>query len=219
MHGSQCGFCTPGFVMSMYSLLRSKSQEGKPITEADIEMSLGGNLWSVPGPSLSNSHLWQTCDNKAMGPNGKAPISCSLVLCTGCHSHSTGHRAWNDMVWTWAIFSDLCHHHTASTAAAQGIAPFWTPSVCLPSLMRPPTRRKRLPGPVRMATGSILTMGRIVKQMVTELLQRWEYEKLALASRLRCPEKFFAEKRNPDEFDLLLPIACGLSDQRSPDMF
>lgn len=23
-HGSQCGFCTPGFVMSMYALLRSK---------------------------------------------------------------------------------------------------------------------------------------------------------------------------------------------------
>jgi xanthine dehydrogenase/oxidase len=25
-HGSQCGFCTPGFVMSMYSLLRSKPE-------------------------------------------------------------------------------------------------------------------------------------------------------------------------------------------------
>ena len=24
-HGSQCGFCTPGFVMSMYTLLRNKS--------------------------------------------------------------------------------------------------------------------------------------------------------------------------------------------------
>jgi xanthine dehydrogenase/oxidase len=24
-HGSQCGFCTPGFVMSMYALLRSSA--------------------------------------------------------------------------------------------------------------------------------------------------------------------------------------------------
>lgn len=41
-HGSQCGFCTPGFVMSMYSLLRSSEE---PPTEEDIEDALGGNLW------------------------------------------------------------------------------------------------------------------------------------------------------------------------------
>jgi xanthine dehydrogenase/oxidase len=32
-HGSQCGFCTPGIVMSMYTLLRNKP---KPEME-DIE--------------------------------------------------------------------------------------------------------------------------------------------------------------------------------------
>lgn len=41
-HGSQCGFCTPGFVMSMYSLLRSKPE---PPTEHEIEEALAGNLW------------------------------------------------------------------------------------------------------------------------------------------------------------------------------
>lgn len=41
-HGSQCGFCTPGFVMSMYSLLRSTKEA---VTEEDIEDALGGNLW------------------------------------------------------------------------------------------------------------------------------------------------------------------------------
>lgn len=41
-HGSQCGFCTPGFVMSMYSLLRSKASAP---TEEEIEENLAGNLW------------------------------------------------------------------------------------------------------------------------------------------------------------------------------
>jgi hypothetical protein len=43
-HGSQCGFCTPGFVMSMYSLLRSSEE---PPSEEAIEDALGGNLWCV----------------------------------------------------------------------------------------------------------------------------------------------------------------------------
>ncbi|GFR49634.1 hypothetical protein Agub_g11707 [Astrephomene gubernaculifera] len=46
MHGSQCGFCTPGFVMSMYALLRSS--EGPP-SEEEIEDALGGNLCRCTG--------------------------------------------------------------------------------------------------------------------------------------------------------------------------
>ncbi|MEW5318751.1 MAG: hypothetical protein WDW38_009946 [Sanguina aurantia] len=45
-HGSQCGFCTPGFVMSMYSLLRS--QDEAP-SEEEIEDALGGNLCRCTG--------------------------------------------------------------------------------------------------------------------------------------------------------------------------
>ena len=41
-HGSQCGFCTPGFVMSMYSLLRSAEH---PPSMEEIEENLAGNLW------------------------------------------------------------------------------------------------------------------------------------------------------------------------------
>ena len=48
-HGSQCGFCTPGFVMSMYSLLRSTPEA--PTGEA-IEDALAGNLWYVASISL-----------------------------------------------------------------------------------------------------------------------------------------------------------------------
>ncbi len=46
-HGSQCGFCTPGFVMSMYALLRSKN--GEPISEEEIEENLAGNLCRCTG--------------------------------------------------------------------------------------------------------------------------------------------------------------------------
>lgn len=45
-HGSQCGFCTPGFVMSMYSLLRSRKEAP---TESEIEECLAGNLCRCTG--------------------------------------------------------------------------------------------------------------------------------------------------------------------------
>ncbi len=44
-HGSQCGFCTPGFVMSLYGLWLSN---GTP-TRADIESALQGNLCRCTG--------------------------------------------------------------------------------------------------------------------------------------------------------------------------
>ncbi|KAL0389343.1 UNVERIFIED_CONTAM: Xanthine dehydrogenase 1 [Sesamum calycinum] len=45
-HGSQCGFCTPGFIMSMYALLRSSV---KPPSKEDIEENLAGNLCRCTG--------------------------------------------------------------------------------------------------------------------------------------------------------------------------
>ncbi|MBP1861163.1 xanthine dehydrogenase small subunit [Rhizobium herbae] len=44
-HGSQCGFCTPGFVMSLYGLWLSKDKPGR----ADIEKALQGNLCRCTG--------------------------------------------------------------------------------------------------------------------------------------------------------------------------
>ena len=61
-HGSQCGFCTPGFVMSMYSLLRSKTEAP---TEEEIEDNLAGNLWcgsiAVRAAMLVMEHLRLQC--------------------------------------------------------------------------------------------------------------------------------------------------------------
>ncbi|KAJ2950078.1 hypothetical protein O0L34_g11418 [Tuta absoluta] len=44
-HGSQCGFCTPGIVMSMYTLLRNNNK----IEYKDIEKTLQGNLCRCTG--------------------------------------------------------------------------------------------------------------------------------------------------------------------------
>lgn len=44
-HGSQCGFCTPGFVMSLYGLWLSSDRPGRP----EIEKALQGNLCRCTG--------------------------------------------------------------------------------------------------------------------------------------------------------------------------
>ena len=44
-HGSQCGFCTPGFVMSMFALYRNNAGP----TRAEIDDALSGNLCRCTG--------------------------------------------------------------------------------------------------------------------------------------------------------------------------
>ncbi|CAL8080401.1 unnamed protein product [Orchesella dallaii] len=44
-HGTQCGFCTPGFVMSMYALLRNNPEP----TEQEMEDAFQGNLCRCTG--------------------------------------------------------------------------------------------------------------------------------------------------------------------------
>ena len=50
-HGSQCGFCTPGFVMAMYALLRNNPAP----TQSQIDEALQGSLLSFRPLFASNS--------------------------------------------------------------------------------------------------------------------------------------------------------------------
>ena len=49
-HGSQCGFCTPGFVMSLWALYQDKRQCGeRTVTRAEAAEALSGNLCRCTG--------------------------------------------------------------------------------------------------------------------------------------------------------------------------
>ena len=52
-HASQCGFCTPGFVMALFALYKSRAQHETPtrtpLTRDEIEAQLGGNLCRCTG--------------------------------------------------------------------------------------------------------------------------------------------------------------------------
>ena len=48
-HGSQCGFCTPGFVMSLFAMYQSRCCQGEAITRADAVHDLSGNLCRCTG--------------------------------------------------------------------------------------------------------------------------------------------------------------------------
>jgi len=53
-HGSQCGFCTPGFVMSLFALFHQPLEGAEVLTDSDmrhalIEQYLGGNLCRCTG--------------------------------------------------------------------------------------------------------------------------------------------------------------------------
>uniref|UniRef100_A0A3B4UT37 xanthine dehydrogenase n=1 Tax=Seriola dumerili TaxID=41447 RepID=A0A3B4UT37_SERDU len=65
-HGSQCGFCTPGMVMSVYTLLRNKPQ---PSME-DITEALAGNLCRCTGyrPIVDGCRTFcQACNSNGEG--------------------------------------------------------------------------------------------------------------------------------------------------------
>ncbi|WP_447046311.1 xanthine dehydrogenase small subunit [Vreelandella sp. H-I2] len=48
-HGSQCGFCTPGIVMSLFTLHDELTQRPAPLTPERLEATLGGNLCRCTG--------------------------------------------------------------------------------------------------------------------------------------------------------------------------
>lgn len=48
-HASQCGFCTPGIVMSLFTLHEDQQRQPAPLTAERLEATLGGNLCRCTG--------------------------------------------------------------------------------------------------------------------------------------------------------------------------
>ncbi|MBC7681065.1 MAG: 2Fe-2S iron-sulfur cluster binding domain-containing protein, partial [Ferruginibacter sp.] len=48
-HGSQCGFCTPGFVMSLFGMYQNSTCQGQPISRTGAQEALSGNLCRCTG--------------------------------------------------------------------------------------------------------------------------------------------------------------------------
>ena len=73
-HGSQCGFCTPGFVMSLFAMYQNHVSKGVPITRAMAALELSGNLCRCTGyrPILDAA--------QAMGALPAAPVDETALL-------------------------------------------------------------------------------------------------------------------------------------------
>ncbi|MGA1253798.1 MAG: xanthine dehydrogenase small subunit, partial [Burkholderiaceae bacterium] len=48
-HASQCGFCTPGFVMSLFALYMNTVAQGRAVSRMAVEEALSGNLCRCTG--------------------------------------------------------------------------------------------------------------------------------------------------------------------------
>lgn len=48
-HGSQCGFCTPGFVMSLFAVYQNQVCQGQAVTREAAQHALSGNLCRCTG--------------------------------------------------------------------------------------------------------------------------------------------------------------------------
>jgi xanthine dehydrogenase small subunit len=73
-HGSQCGFCTPGFVMSLFAMYQNRVSPGQTISREQAIEDLSGNLCRCTGyrPILDAA--------QAMGSHAPTPVDKAELL-------------------------------------------------------------------------------------------------------------------------------------------
>ncbi len=77
LHGSQCGFCTPGFVMSLFGMYQNHVRQGCAITRDQAQADLSGNLCRCTGyrPILEAA---QAMGELPMPPQDEATLLAAL---------------------------------------------------------------------------------------------------------------------------------------------
>ncbi|XP_058982542.1 xanthine dehydrogenase [Musca domestica] len=98
-HGSQCGFCTPGIVMSMYTLLRNSTQPSMK----DLEVAFQGNLCRCTGyrPILEGYKTFTKEFACAMGDK------CCKVNGNSCNGKENGVSLVDDKLFDKSEFVPL----------------------------------------------------------------------------------------------------------------
>ncbi|XP_037071031.1 probable aldehyde oxidase 4 [Pollicipes pollicipes] len=83
MNGTQCGYCSPGMVMSMYSLLKSNGK----VSPEEVEQAMDGNLCRCTGyrPILD---AFKTFDKDADDKTKR--LVADIEETAGCHGRSGG---------------------------------------------------------------------------------------------------------------------------------
>eukprot|EP01027_Heterolobosea_sp_BB2_P006788 GEZU01010200.1.p1 GENE.GEZU01010200.1~~GEZU01010200.1.p1 ORF type:complete len:1417 (-),score=493.17 GEZU01010200.1:84-4334(-) len=160
-HASQCGFCTPGFVMSLYSLLRNNPNP----TEEEIEDCLDGNLCRCTGyrPILEAAKSFATNKVKICPGSGK-PCNCeqanaapkdenvNVVHNHSKHDHSKNAKSECPKAASQPIFPPQLRKLQPEPLCFKGSRVTWYRPVTLEDLLE--VKRLHHPDPVKIVVGN-----------------------------------------------------------------
>lgn len=98
-NGTQCGYCTPGWVTAMHALSEGAKADGKPLNKDDIDKKMDGNLCRCTGyrPIMHAFHT--LCDDNATKGHCSSPQDIQhckdqfqdieeMRACPKAHSHA-----------------------------------------------------------------------------------------------------------------------------------